>query len=165
MNLAVLLDVAPNLATVLGRSIDAALAPPLSPQAARTRLTRTIARLVRNQKRLTILLLDDLQWADAESLELLDQLAQYAKNSALLLIGSYRESEASHELRELPANLRLRLDRLSDQEIAAFGVRFQDGGLYGGGVFIVAFGKSAGEGGRRGFERQGSSAKGIARTL
>ncbi len=52
-----------------------------------------------------------------------------------------------------------------DQQIAAFGLGLQHGGLHGGGVFIIAFGKGAGEGGRRGFERQGNSDMGIARTL
>ncbi len=52
------------------------------------------------------------------------------------------------------------------QKVAAFGILFEHGGLHRGGQVIFAFGKGAGEGGRRGVKRQGNSAfSRLARTL
>src|SRR5690242_10471366 len=55
-----------------------------------------------------IVLLDDLQWSDAATLELLAALAPRAQELPLLVIGAYRSDELSrdHAIRRLRANLR-----------------------------------------------------------
>jgi DNA-binding NarL/FixJ family response regulator len=56
----------------------------------------------------TVVLLDDLQWADAATLELLASLAAAAEEWPLLLLGVYRSDEIprGHPLRRLRADLR-----------------------------------------------------------
>ena len=55
-----------------------------------------------------IVLLDDLQWSDAATLELLAALAPRLQELSLLVIGAYRYDELSrdHAIRRLRANLR-----------------------------------------------------------
>jgi len=63
----------------------------------------------------TVILLDDLQWADAATLELLPSLAVAAEEWPLLVIGAYRSDEMprGHPLRRLRVDLR-RAGRLSE---------------------------------------------------
>lgn len=65
----------------------------------------------------TAVFLDDLQWADATTLELLPTLAGWIQHEPLLLVGAYRSDEIprGHPLRRLRTDLR-RAGRL--QEIA-----------------------------------------------
>ena len=55
-----------------------------------------------------LLLIDDLHWADKPTLSLLRHVVRGSEAAALLLIGTYRESEvvAGHPLGELLADLR-----------------------------------------------------------
>jgi DNA-binding CsgD family transcriptional regulator/tetratricopeptide (TPR) repeat protein len=63
----------------------------------------------------TVVFLDDLQWADAATLELLPSLAASAEEWPLLLLGAYRSEEIprGHPLRRLRINLR-RAGRLAE---------------------------------------------------
>jgi DNA-binding NarL/FixJ family response regulator len=63
----------------------------------------------------TVLFLDDLQWADAATLELLSSLAASAEEWPLLLLGAYRSEEIprGHPLRRLRTDLR-RAGRLKE---------------------------------------------------
>ncbi len=63
----------------------------------------------------TVVFLDDLQWADAATLELLPSLAEAAEEWPLLLLGAYRSEEIprGHPLRRLRTDLR-RAGRLSE---------------------------------------------------
>src|SRR5262249_3267903 len=55
-----------------------------------------------------VVLLDDLHWSDPPSLALLRYLARSARPAALLLVGTYRETDLArtHPLSELLADLR-----------------------------------------------------------
>ena len=59
-----------------------------------------------------VLFLDDLQWADAHSLELLESIALDDADAALLVIGAYRDNEvdAQHPLTGLLEQLGNRLE-------------------------------------------------------
>jgi DNA-binding NarL/FixJ family response regulator/tetratricopeptide (TPR) repeat protein len=63
----------------------------------------------------TVVFLDDLQWADAATLELLPSLADAAEEWPLLLLGAYRSDEIprGHPLRRLRTELR-RAGRLAE---------------------------------------------------
>jgi predicted ATPase/DNA-binding CsgD family transcriptional regulator len=63
----------------------------------------------------TVVFLDDLQWADAATLELLSSLAASAEEWPLLLLGAYRSEEIprGHPLRRLRTELR-RAGRLAE---------------------------------------------------
>nr|WP_246301452.1 AAA family ATPase [Microbacterium immunditiarum] len=67
----------------------------------------------------TVILLDDLQWADAATLDLLPSLAEAAEEWPLLVIGAYRSEEIprGHPLRRLRVDLR-RAGRLTEITVA-----------------------------------------------
>jgi len=66
-----------------------------------------------------ILFIDDLQWADAASLELLEVLATDQDNANLLIVGSYRDDEVEAtdpllaRIREIERSNRVNINRLS----------------------------------------------------
>jgi DNA-binding CsgD family transcriptional regulator/tetratricopeptide (TPR) repeat protein len=82
----------PELITRLG---DLPTSPPLPPEQARFRLYEAIGAFlaVIGAPHVMVLILDDLQWADTASLDLLCHLARYQSNAHLLVLGAYRESE------------------------------------------------------------------------
>ena len=89
--------------------------------------TKLLTRLSRAQP--LLLLVDDLHWADTETLGLLRQLARIAPESRLLVVAAYRDpgEEISPTLRDALADLlrldavsRLALRGLSAEEIGAF---------------------------------------------
>lgn len=116
----IFMDVAPDLEALLGRRAQ----PPasLSPQAAVTRLYRTIGALLKRRSRPLLILLDDLHWAGAESLELLAYLASVVRELPVLILGTYRSDEASPMLRRLPALRVVQLGRLGEEDVARLAV-------------------------------------------
>lgn len=73
-----------------------------------------------------VLVLDDLQWADPTSLELLRYVVRADPDAAVLLIGTYRSSELARgaplasllaDLWRVPGTVRIDLDGLSDAEL------------------------------------------------
>ncbi|WP_437980215.1 AAA family ATPase [Sorangium sp. So ce117] len=96
-----LTDVLPELELLLGPQPPV---PELPPTEAQSRLLATLQRFVAacaQKEHPVALFLDDLQWADAASLLLLEQLATYSGAEHLLLIGAYRDNEVgpAHPLR------------------------------------------------------------------
>src|SRR5207248_5481070 len=82
---------------------------PLPPEQARFRLYEAIGTLLEaiGAPHALVLTLDDLQWADTASLDLLCHVARHQPNAHLLVLGAYRESEIernpafAHTLTEL----------------------------------------------------------------
>ena len=62
-------------------------------------VSRSLSRLAADRP--VLLVLDDLHWADEPSLRLLGFLARALTSQAVLLLGAYRDTEASPELRKL----------------------------------------------------------------
>ncbi|WP_437853931.1 AAA family ATPase [Sorangium sp. So ce363] len=105
-----LADVLPEIGLLLGPQPPV---PELPPTEAQSRLLATLQRFVAacaRKEHPVALFLDDLQWADAGSLLLLEQLATYAGSEHLLLIGAYRDNEVgpAHPLRLTLAEARKR---------------------------------------------------------
>lgn len=84
----------------------------------------------------TVVLLDDLQWADTATLELLPSLAEAVEEWPLLVLGAYRSDEIprGHPLRRLRADLRrtgrlveLVVEPLGPEETARLAERVLDG--------------------------------------
>ena len=107
-NLAALTDVIPELEELVGEQ------PPLepaSPGEARSRFQATIGRFVATvagAERPLAVFLDDLQWADLPSLDLVASLATNPESRHVLLIGTYRDNEVdeAHPLRATIARVR-----------------------------------------------------------
>ena len=71
-------------------------------------------------RRPVLVVLDDLHWADEPSLRLLGFLARALAAQAVLLLGAYRDTEASQELRELAGTAQqLALHGLAPAEVEA----------------------------------------------
>jgi len=96
-----LVDLVPDLSLIVGEQPSL---PELSPQDAQWRFKHMFRRFVgvfaRAEHPLT-LFLDDLQWADAATLEILEDVVTQPDLHHLLLIGAYRHNEvdAGHPLR------------------------------------------------------------------
>lgn len=72
--------------------------PPLEPEAERARLLEQISSFVLNiaSEQPTLLLLDDLHFADPGSLSLLETLIRRAISASLLIVGAYRDVALSY---------------------------------------------------------------------
>ncbi|WP_438009075.1 AAA family ATPase [Sorangium sp. So ce321] len=115
-----LADVLPELTLLLGPQPPV---PELPPTEAQSRLHATLQRVVAvcaRKEHPMALFLDDLQWADAASLQLLEQLATYTGSEHLLLIGAYRDNEIgpAHPLRLTLAEARKRGAAVSELVLA-----------------------------------------------
>lgn len=92
-NLRALTDVIPELALIVGQY---PALPPLGAREASQRLEmalRTLLETVARPARPLLILLDDLQWADAASLKLLVSLLADPRLSHLMVLGTYRDNE------------------------------------------------------------------------
>lgn len=117
LEVSVLGAILPNLGAVLERRVSAL--PDVGVQSVRFRLLRVLREVVQRSRNPVVILLEDLQWADAESLELLMQISTEIATLPLLIVGSYRDDEAPRLPSQLPAMRVLRLPRLDQAETAA----------------------------------------------
>jgi len=89
----ILIEVIPELERIIGKQSPA---PELSPTAAQNRFKLLFQKFIEvftTPAYPLVIFLDDLQWADSASLELIKLLMQ--NNSYLLLLGAYRDNEVS----------------------------------------------------------------------
>ncbi|MGH9279803.1 MAG: ATP-binding protein, partial [Acidimicrobiales bacterium] len=120
-------QIVPELKEVVGG--DLAPVDALEPEAARARLYEAVIgfvlRLAEDQA--LALVVDDLHWADAPSLQLVRLLAAQLTSAAILLVCTYREAEADTtdpvlaalaSLARVPNVVRVRPRGLDDQDVA-----------------------------------------------
>ena len=110
----VLMNVIPNLSKITREC--SAVAFDLQGKQAYSRLKfifRAFVRAISSPSHPIILFLDDLQWSDEESLELLELLMADAKNTNLVFLGCYRDNEVGRD-HPLKHNLR----RIADLGVA-----------------------------------------------
>ncbi|WP_395855832.1 AAA family ATPase [Cystobacter fuscus] len=117
----VLLSLVPQWELVLGKQPAVAELPP---EAAPNRVHRLFQRLLSvfaTSERPLVLFLDDLQWADLASLELLRYLASHPDTPPLLLVGAYRDNEVgpAHPLLSTLAQAREAGAQLGDIHLGA----------------------------------------------
>jgi DNA-binding SARP family transcriptional activator len=103
----------------------------VDPEVARFRLFEAVVQLLRHaaQAQPTVLVIDDLHWADKPSLVLLQFLTRYLRGSRLLVVGTYRDVEVGrqHPLNDVLASLsrervtnRMTLQGLVERDVARF---------------------------------------------
>ncbi|MGK7888585.1 MAG: AAA family ATPase, partial [Leptolyngbyaceae cyanobacterium] len=91
----VMIDVIPELEAIIG--LQAAV-PELSDNASRNRFNRLFRQFIQvfaQPEHPLVLFLDDLQWADAASLQLLSLMVGGGDTGHLLILGAYRDNEVS----------------------------------------------------------------------
>jgi hypothetical protein len=100
--------------------------PPIDPEAARFRLFEAVTHLLTgiSRRHPLVVVLDDVHWADAGSLELLGFLAGAVRDAPLLVVASYRPAEQTPaltrtlaELARHPATNTAELSGLSPAEV------------------------------------------------
>jgi DNA-binding CsgD family transcriptional regulator len=122
-------DIVPEIRGLLSNLEPSALLA--DPAEARWRMFETIRRFIVSlcERKPVAILLDDLHWADAPSLRLLEFLAPELADSRLLLVGTYRHSELSRQhplsdalggLARVPHVSRIQLTGLSAEEVHDF---------------------------------------------
>jgi len=113
----VLKEILADMDDLLDRPVTAA--PIIEPDQASKRLLSVISSLFSRQKQPMLILLEDLHWARAENLTVLEQITQMVAGLPLLIVGSYRTDERlelAPTLRTLPT---LHLKRLTSDEIVS----------------------------------------------
>ncbi|WP_238016984.1 AAA family ATPase [Dactylosporangium sp. AC04546] len=122
-NAGLLTAMLPEFATLLGVPPDTG-----DPLTARARVKQTSAEVLRavaSRERPLVVFADDLQWAGEMALSLLDELFSAEPVEGLLLVGTYRDDDASAlatavaRWRELPAVRHLRLTDLDERGLGA----------------------------------------------
>ncbi len=120
----IIVDVIPEVEAIIGPQQPP---PPLGPIESQNRFERVFAEFVRvfcqPSHPLTIFL-DDLQWADSASLNLVELLMTDELTGHFLLIGAYRSNEvlAGHPLLETTQRLKVRGCRIEEITLSALGV-------------------------------------------
>ncbi|MFO0575752.1 MAG: AAA family ATPase [Polyangia bacterium] len=113
---AVLKALVPELPQLLERAVPDA--PLVDAEATRLRLLRTFEALLVRQGTPTALLLEDLQWADGESLALVQRALAVSQGRPLLIVGTVRNDERPQLAEELAGCAVLRLQRLPSEDVA-----------------------------------------------
>ncbi|MFN8528152.1 MAG: AAA family ATPase [Anaerolineae bacterium] len=111
----VLKPLVPDIERLLEREVGET--PQIEAQSLRVRLLTVIESLFSQSTRPLVLILEDLHWADENSLNLLQRLSVLAEFLPLLIVGTYRDDERPVLSADLPRFTLLKLQRLSDDAI------------------------------------------------
>ncbi|MDX2161775.1 MAG: BREX system ATP-binding domain-containing protein [bacterium] len=109
--------VIPDLETLLQRDTAPLNRVNPDPEAADTRLLDSVTDLFRRLPGATVLILEDLQWAGAESIALLAGIARIVPDLPILIVATYRDDEAPDMPDALPDMRTIRLGRLDKHGI------------------------------------------------
>lgn len=116
----ILKSLVPDIDKLLGVNVPDA--PEVAPQAAQTRLLRVIEALFvkaltgTSTRQPIVLMLEDLHWADGESLTLLARIVQIARDLPLLIVGTFRDDESPDLPLLLPGMKSIKLERLNAEQ-------------------------------------------------
>ncbi|GAP99219.1 trifunctional serine/threonine-protein kinase/ATP-binding protein/sensor histidine kinase [Leptolyngbya sp. NIES-2104] len=94
-NAQVLIEVIPELETILGEQCPASKLTGIAAQNRFNLLLQQFIQVFAQEHHPLVIFLDDLQWADLASLNLMQVLMEDSNKGYLLLIGTYREEEVS----------------------------------------------------------------------
>jgi diguanylate cyclase (GGDEF)-like protein len=110
-NLGVIVELIPELALVVGATEPVAALPPVESQQRLNRLFPRFVQVFSSASHPLVMFLDDLQWADAPTLTMIELFMRDPQQRHMLFIGAYRDNEvdAAHPLMALRERL-LRAD-------------------------------------------------------
>ncbi|SDT96268.1 diguanylate cyclase domain-containing protein [Halopseudomonas salegens] len=108
-NGALMIDLVPELALIIGEQPPVNALPPAESRNRLQLVLTAFLRVFASKGHPVILFLDDLQWSDTPTLNLLRHIVTSREQSHLLLIGAYRSNEVGHG-----HPLRLLLDELNN---------------------------------------------------
>eukprot|EP00026_Physarum_polycephalum_P000069 Phypoly_transcript_00069.p1 GENE.Phypoly_transcript_00069~~Phypoly_transcript_00069.p1 ORF type:complete len:1500 (+),score=218.75 Phypoly_transcript_00069:162-4661(+) len=119
-NAQVLVDVIPEVTAIIGPQPPV---PVLAPLEAKIRFEKAVVSFVQvfSTKFCAILFLDDMQWTDASTIKLLDNMMSNTTMTSLLVVCAYRDNEvgATHPFRQL-------LDELVSKGKSVFQVKLTE---------------------------------------
>ncbi|WP_309895452.1 AAA family ATPase [Archangium sp.] len=115
----VLVDVVPQLELVAGKQPPVQELPPVESSHRFNRVFRKFLGVFATTEHPLVVFLDDLQWADLASLQLIHHLLTHPETPPLLLIGAYRDNEVgpAHPLAQTLAGLGKAGARLSELQL------------------------------------------------
>ncbi len=127
----------------------------LAPSAERFRLFQAItdALVYASKEKPLVILLDDVQWADTASLQLLNYLGRRMKEERIMIIGTYRDLELSddHPLSRLLLDLnrervltKIPLSRLSTEHVASIIVNYLGNGVVAHDLVVLIHSRTGG---------------------
>ncbi len=95
-----IIDILPQVELIIGKQAPVPALPPVEAQIRFRLVFRQFLAVFARKDHPLVLFLDDLQWIDAASLQLVEHLLTHADTGALLLIAAYRDNEvgAAHPL-------------------------------------------------------------------
>jgi len=110
-----LVQLIPQLRAILP---DTPLPIPLPPDEERLRLYEAVGQFLLTiaHDQPTVLVLDDLHWADSDSLRLLRSVARFVSRSRLMIVGTYREPDLEVQRQPVLAEVLAVLRRETDYE-------------------------------------------------
>ncbi|MBI5814202.1 MAG: serine/threonine-protein kinase PknK [Nitrospinae bacterium] len=117
----VLIDVIPELRHIIGAQPEV---PALHPRESKNRFNyyfRNFVRVFAGADHPLVLFLDDLQWADSPSLNLIELLASDRSCANLMIVGAYRENEV-----EAAHPLMLAIGRLKNEGVEIDSIALED---------------------------------------
>ncbi|QRK12458.1 AAA family ATPase [Archangium violaceum] len=120
----VLVDVVPQLALVAGKQPQVQELPPSESQHRFNRVFRKFLGVFASPEHPLVVFLDDLQWADLASLQLLHHLLTHPETPPVLLIAAYRDNEVdpAHPVALALEGLRKAGARMTDLQLKALGL-------------------------------------------
>lgn len=113
----VLKAIVPEISTLIG--YDVPDAPEVDPQTSRNRLFDVIERVFLRQAQPLVVMFEDLQWADSESLDVIQRISPGIGRVPVMLIGTYRDDERPDLPKLIPTMQVLKLERFSTNAISA----------------------------------------------
>ncbi|HHB93205.1 MAG TPA: GAF domain-containing protein [Thioploca sp.] len=115
----VLIEVIPNLELVIGKQPAATQVGITEAQNRFNLVFENFFHTIGQQNHPLVLFIDDLQWADSASLNLLKRLMTDTNDKYFLIIGAYRDNEidSTHLLMDLPANTTIKVQNLSFTDV------------------------------------------------
>lgn len=107
-NAQIIINMIPQLELIIGKQPGLYELDPTASEQRFNFVFQNFIRVFHNQERPLLIFLDDLQWADPASLNLIELIVSDAKMHSLLLIGAYRDNEvdSSHLLTQTLERLR-----------------------------------------------------------